>query len=82
MPKVKPSAAEERRTELSARIQYQMARRGYNNKKMAQLLGISESTFTNKKLHAPDEFTMSDVWNMEKIFGCKLSDPLKMEVGA
>lgn len=81
MPKVKPSAAEIRRRELSARIQYQMARSGYDNRKMAKMIGISEKTFITKKLHEPDGFTISEIWNMEKAFGCKLSEPLGMEAG-
>lgn len=78
MPRVKPTAAEERRKELSARIMYYMAVKGYNNKKMSQLLGISEKTFTTKKIHEPDEFSMAEIWQMEKIFGCSMSDPVRI----
>ena len=80
MPRIKLTASEERRKELSARIQYQMARKGYNNEKMAQLLGISKETFYKKKLHAPDEFSVAEIWQMEKVFGCPITEPLSMEV--
>lgn len=83
MPRIKPlSAAEEKRKELSARIQYFMALLNYNNKKMAELLGISERTFTERKLHSPDEFTVSELWKMERAFGCRLSDPLQRKESA
>ena len=79
MPRVTPIASEQRRRELSARIQYHMARKGYDNKKMAKLLGVSTKTFIDKKLHAPDEFSLSEIWIMEKAFGCKISEPLSMK---
>lgn len=82
MPRVSLSAAETRRKELSARIQYQMALRGYDNRRMAEMLGVSEKTFITRKLHAPEEFTVSEIWRMEKAFGCRISEPMKMEVGA
>lgn len=79
MPRVTPTASEQRRKELSARIQYHMARKGYDNEKMAKLLGISNRTFIKRKLHAPDEFSLLEIWMMEKAFGCKISDPLSLK---
>ena len=77
MPRIKPlSAAQERRNELSARIVDLMNRRKLNNEAMAEYLGICEWTFVRKKLHYPETFTMDDIWKMEKLFGCKISDPL------
>lgn len=81
MPKVVPNAAEIRRKELSARIQYQMVRSGYDNRRMAKMIGVSEKTFITKKLHEPDGFTVSEIWKMEKAFGCRLSEPLGAEAG-
>lgn len=77
MPKVKLTAAEERRNKLSARIQYYMVSLGYDNRKMAKLLGICERTFCYKKLHAPDDFSLAEIWMMEKTFGCSISEPIK-----
>lgn len=79
MPRVKPTASEKRRNELSARIRYHMSVRGYDNKTMAKHLGVSERTFTEKKIHCPDEFSVSEVWAMEKLFGCRLSEPISIE---
>ena len=78
MPRVKPTASEERRKNLSARIQYHMAKLGYDNEKMASILGISERTFCSKKLHAPDTFSIAEMWQMEKVFGCSISEPIKL----
>jgi hypothetical protein len=77
MPRVKLTPSEERRRCLSARIQYQMARTGFNNAKVAKVLGICEKTFIDKKLHAPDLFSLSEIWKMEKLFGCMLSEPIR-----
>lgn len=82
MPRVNLSAAEVRRKELSARIQYQMVLHGYDNRRMSKLIGVSEKTFITRKLHAPEEFTVSEIWSMEKVFGCRFSEPLKMEADA
>lgn len=79
MPKVTQTTSEERRKELSARIQYHMARKGYDNKKMTKLLGLSEKTFIKRKLHSPDEFSLLEIWMMEKTFGCKISNPLSLQ---
>lgn len=77
MPRIKPlSAAQERQKELSARIVDLMFRRNLNNISMAEYLGVSEKTFIDRKLHRPEQFSMDDIWKMEKLFGCKLSEPL------
>ena len=77
MPRIKPlSAAQERQKELSARIVDLMYRRNFKNVAMAEYLGVSEKTFIDRKLHRPEEFSMGDIWKMEKLFGCKISEPL------
>lgn len=77
MPRIKPlSAAQERQNELSARIVDLMNRRKLKNNAMAEYLGVSEKTFIDRKLHRPEEFSMGDIWKMEKLFGCKISEPL------
>lgn len=70
------SAAQERQKELSARIVDLMNRRELKNNAMAEYLGVSEKTFIDRKLHRPEEFSMGDIWKMEKLFGCKISEPL------
>ena len=82
MPRIKPlSAAQERQKELSARIVDLMYRRNLNNETMAKHLGMCKKSFIDRKLHYPEQFTMRDIWNMEKIFGCKLSEPLSRKEG-
>ena len=77
MPRVRAlSAAQERQNELSARIVDLMNRRKLKNVAMAEYLGVSEKTFIDRKLHRPEEFSMGDIWKMEKLFGCKISEPL------
>ena len=77
MPRIKPlSAAQERQKELSARIIDLMYRRNLKNDAIAEHLGISEKTFIDRKLHRPEDFSMGDIWKMEKLFGCRISDPL------
>ena len=77
MPRIKSlSAAQERQKELSARIVDLMNRRDLKNVAMAKHLGVSEKTFIDRKLHRPEEFSIGDIWKMEKLFGCKISEPL------
>lgn len=77
MPRIKPlSAAQERQKELSARIIDLMYRRNLKNDAIAEHLGISEKTFIDRKLHRPEDFSIGDIWKMEKLFGCRISDPL------
>ena len=77
MPRINPLlAAQERQKELSARIVDLMFRRNLDNEAVANYLGISKRTFTERKLHSPELFSMDDIWKMEKLFGCKLSEPL------
>lgn len=78
MPRIRPTPSENRRKKLTARIQYHMTRLGYDNKKMAKVLGVSEKTFYSKK-YSPDKFSLEDVWNMESAFGCKLSEPVSVD---
>lgn len=70
------SAAQERQNELSARIVDLMNRRSLDNEAMAEYLGMCKRIFIKRKLHNPEEFSMEDIWNMEKLFGCKISEPL------
>lgn len=79
MPRVKlgqPSAAEKRRMEVGYRIADLMNRSKIDNEKMANLLGVSKKTFIDKKLHHPEDFTMAEIWVMEKAFDCEITQPL------
>lgn len=77
MPRVKSlSSAQERQEELSARIVDLMNRRKLDNDAMAEYLGMCRRVFIKRKLHSPEEFSMNDIWKMEKLFGCRMSDPL------
>ena len=82
VPRVKAlSAAQERQNELSARIVDLMNRQKLDNEAMAEYLGMCKRVFIQRKLHNPEDFRMDDIWKMEKLFGCKISEPLTRKEG-
>lgn len=80
MPRVKPTEMEGRRQEITFRIEDLMRRYDYDNTYMAKILGISVKTFIGRKKHHPEEFSLKEIWLMEKAFRCKLSEPLERKV--
>lgn len=79
MPKTKvgETPAEKRRKEVGYRIEDEMRRGNYDNDRMAAQLGTCVKTFIDKKKHRPEDFTLAEIWRMEALFGCKITEPLR-----
>ena len=76
MPKVvMMSEAERRNIEISARIEKLMRFNRMDRGKLAKVLNVSRSTVDNM-MRAPGTFLLSEIWTMEKYFGCCITEPL------
>lgn len=79
MPRVKigGTAQTKREDDLRYTIEDFMNRNNVSNSTMAKIIGCTEATFISKRKHRTGEFTISDIWKMEKYFGCSMTQPLR-----
>lgn len=76
MPRVKRTPTEEMRCLVRAAINHHTTYKGLTNPQIIKMMGMSESAFYKKK-QRPETFTLGELWDLSKIFGCPVEDLTK-----